>query len=66
MAIILKVSFAQMTPEQRIKVATKGLSISDFANGKSQRISPKRSQEVERIASKTLIEFSRSKELEPA
>ena len=66
MKIIAKVSFAEMTPEQRIKVATKGLSISDFANGRSKPISPKQSEEVERIAIKTFVEFSRNSKLEPA
>lgn len=66
MTTVRRVRFETLPLEERIKIATQGMSISTYANGKYAPLSAARTQEVERISRKALSEFNRSRKPQPA
>lgn len=63
---MFRVAFSDLTPEERIRIATKGMSISGYANGKGSPIPADRVKKVERIAREAFAEFNRREKLEAA
>lgn len=63
---MFRVAFSDMTPEERIRIATRGMSISVYANSKAEPIPAERSRKVERIAREAFAEFNRREKLEAA
>ena len=66
MATAQRGSFESLSLDERIKVATRGMSISTYANGSSRQLSPTRAREVERISSQALRSFNLKKKAEAA
>ncbi|WP_156507145.1 hypothetical protein [Comamonas thiooxydans] len=60
MGDVRRASFESLPLEERLKIATHGLSISAYANGNYAPVSSKQAENVERVARKSMSEFNLS------
>lgn len=66
MATVPRGRFESLSLDERIKIATQGMSISTYANGTSRQLSPTRAREVERISTEVFRSFNLKKKAQAA